>query len=207
MRLRSVTMTRLVREISNDKNSLSEYERQSFTSILGTSKMRELEEMVDCLNGTERAKEQLGRQRCRYGTYCRNGDGKTCRFLHPERKSALRQVLIKELDRYAESKGYRRIARRGSGAEDGNNAGDRCEGAAVGGGGMTGARFSCRPKTRDDDVWRGRSMEKPPPKGDRSLERRGSRSPERRRADRNGDVGNRKTASFRSVVPIPRPRR
>ena len=198
MRLRTVSITRLVREASNDRKALSEYERQSYTGILGAAKVKEIEEFVDCLNGREHAKESLGRQRCRYGAYCRNGDGKSCRFLHPERKATLRQALIKELDRYSEAKGYRKT--RGGGADERSGSvsgsGDYAEG--------DGAR-ACRSRSRDEESRREKSVEG---RTDRSVDRRGSRSPVRRSSDRYGssDAGSRKGVSFRSVAPVLRPK-
>ena len=201
MRLRNVSMTRLVREVSNDRKALSEYERQSYTSILGAVKVQELEEFVDCLNGREYAKESLGRQTCRYGAHCRNGDGKACRFLHPERKAMFRQVLIKELDRYAESKGYRKT-RRGSVEERASRASVDHE--------DSGSSWTSRSKTKEEEARREKSSDGGGRAERSSSDRRESRSPGRRVADRYGsssDSGSsRKGASFKSAVPIPRPR-
>ena len=100
LRLRNITYTRLIRDTGNSC-SLTDYERQNYLDLLGAARMKEVEDEASCLAGAEDAKESIGRPKCRYGRDCRtgrDGDGKKCRFLHPEKRFILRKTLVKELD-------------------------------------------------------------------------------------------------------------
>ena len=123
LRLRNITYTRLIRDTGNSC-SLTDYERQNYLDLLGAARMKEVEDEASCLAGAEDAKESIGRPKCRYGRDCRtgrDGDGKKCRFLHPEKRFILRKTLVKELDRLLETRGIRKL--RGDKGGDGTGCG------------------------------------------------------------------------------------